>query len=208
MLLVVDRLEQRYGDHVLFSGLSFSVRSGGAVVITGDNGSGKSTLLRTLAGLMTPSLGTVRIDGGGEDSPIAELCHLVGPLNAIKLELTARENLTQWRDVLGGGDAATVDEALAQFGLDRFADMRAEVLSTGWRRRLALARVLIAERPLWFLDEPTAALDVVSSRMVADMIRTHLADGGLAVIATHLDLGIDGVQTLELARLPVANAET
>ncbi len=207
MLLVVDRLEQRYGDHVLFSGLSFSVRSGSALVVTGDNGSGKSTLLRTLAGSMLPTSGSVTLQGGIEDSPISEQCHLVGPLNAIKLELTARENLVQWRDVLGGGDAATVDEALTQFGLDRFADMRAEVLSTGWRRRLALARVLIAERPLWFLDEPTAALDVVSSRMVSDMIRAHLAVGGLAVIATHLDLGIEGVQTMELQRLPVAGAE-
>ena len=198
MQLVVDRLGQRYGDLVLFSGLSFAVPSGGAMVVTGDNGSGKSTLLRTLTGLMPPAEGTVRLDGAPDDAPLAEHCHFVGPLNAIKHELTVRENLSSWRGVLGAGDAMSVDDALEQFGLDRFADMRAEVLSTGWRRRLALARVLVAERPVWFLDEPTAALDVASSLMVADMIRDHLAAGGLAVVATHLDLGIDGLQTMEL----------
>ena len=198
MQLVVDRLGQRYGDLVLFSGLSFTVPSGGAMVVTGDNGSGKSTLLRTLTGLMPPAEGTVRLDGAPDDAPLAEHCHFVGPLNAIKHELTVRENLSSWRGVLGAGDAMSVDDALEQFGLDRFADMRAEVLSTGWRRRLALARVLVAERPVWFLDEPTAALDVASSLMVADMIRDHLAAGGLAVVATHLDLGIDGLQTMEL----------
>ena len=203
MQLVVDKLGQRYGDLVLFSGLSFSVSSGGAMVVTGDNGSGKSTLLRTLAGLMPPAEGTVRLAGGLEDAPIAEQCHLIGPLNAIKLELTARENLVHWSGVLGGENAESVNEALEQFGLERFADMRAEVLSTGWRRRLALARVLVAERPLWLLDEPTAALDVAASRMVAEMIRDHFALGGLAVIATHLDLGIDGVQSMELKRMAV-----
>lgn len=198
MRLVVENLGQRYGDHILFSGLNFSVGSGGAMVVTGDNGSGKSTLLRTLAGLMLPAEGHVRLEGGAAELDLLEQCHLVGALNAIKLELTVRENLAQWQGILGAGEGASVDEALDVFGLDRFADMRAEVLSTGWRRRLGLARVLIAERPVWFLDEPTAALDLAASRMVADMIKDHLAAGGLAVIATHLDLGIDGVQTMEL----------
>ena len=198
MQLIVEDLSQAYGDLVLFSSINFQVKSGNALVVTGDNGSGKSTLLRTIAGLMRPAKGDVRLLGGLADSTIGEQCHVVGPLNAIKPELTARENLTAWRGVLGPGNAASVDDALEQFGLERFADMRAEVLSTGWRRRLALARVLVAERPLWLLDEPTAALDVVSSRMVADMISEHLADGGMAVIATHLALGIDGLQSLEL----------
>lgn len=198
MRLVVENLSQRYGDHILFSGLNFSVPSGEGMVVTGDNGSGKSTLLRTLAGLMPPAAGGVRLDGGEGDVPLAEQCHLVGALNAIKLELTVRENLSLWRGVFGGGEGASVDEALEIFGLDRFADMRAEVLSTGWRRRLGLARVLVAERPVWFLDEPTAALDLTSSRMVAEMIRQHLAVGGLAVVATHLDLGIDSIRTMHL----------
>ncbi len=203
--LVVEDLSQRYGDHVLFSGLQFVVASGTAMVVTGDNGSGKSTLLRTIAGLMPPARGQARLEGVAEDSPLSEHCHLVGPLNAIKPELTVRENLSAWRDVLGASDAESIDDALERFGLERFADMRAEVLSTGWRRRLALTRVLVAERPLWLLDEPTAALDLTSSRMVADMIRDHLSAGGLAVIATHLDLGIDGVQQFELKPMTAAS---
>ncbi len=199
MQLIVEKLAQRYGDLVLFSGLNFTVSSGHALVVTGDNGTGKSTLLRTLAGLMPPAEGHINFAGGDPDATLAEQCHLVGALNAIKLELTARENLADWRQILGGG-GASVDEALAHFGLDRFADMRAEVLSTGWRRRLALARVLLAERPVWLLDEPTAGLDLASSRMVSDMVRDHLKLGGLAVVATHLDLGIAGVQSLELIR--------
>lgn len=196
--LVVENLGQRYGDLILFSGLNFTVASGGAMVVTGDNGTGKSTLLRTLAGLMPSATGSVRLDGGAPDTSISEQCHLVGALNAIKHEFTVRENLAHWRNILGPGEGASVDEALEVFGLDRFSNMRAEVLSTGWRRRLALARVLVAERPLWLLDEPTSALDLASSRMVADMIREHLSAGGLAVIATHLDLGIEGAQKLEL----------
>ncbi len=196
--LVVENLGQRYGDHILFSGLSFSVQGGGAMVVTGDNGSGKSTLLRTLAGLMAPAEGSVRLEGGAAEAELSEQCHLVGALNAIKPELSVRENLAHWQGILGAGEGASVDEALDLFGLDRFADMRAEVLSTGWRRRLGLARVLVAERPVWFLDEPTAALDLAASRMVAAMIRDHLAAGGLAIIATHLDLGIEGVQTMDL----------
>ena len=173
--------------------------NGQALVVTGTNGSGKSTLLRTIAGLMPPASGSIRLEGGSTETSIAEQCHHVGPLNAIKLDLTARENLAQWCGVLGVQSTAKVDAALAQLDLEKFADMPAVVLSTGWRRRLGLARVLVAERPLWLLDEPTAALDLSASRKVSALIRAHLAGGGLAVIATHLDLDIPGALTLELA---------
>ena len=199
MRLIVDTLSQRYDDLGVFDGLSFAVASGRALVVTGTNGSGKSTLLRTLAGLMPPAGGTIRLEGGKAETSIAEQCHHVGPLNAIKLELTCRENLAQWCGVLGTHSAAKVDAALARLDLEKFADMPAVVLSTGWRRRLGLARVLVAERPLWLLDEPTAALDLAASRKVSSVIRAHLAGGGLAVIATHLDLDLDGAQALELA---------
>ena len=199
MRLIAANLSQRYDDVAVFSGLSFVVSSGQALVVTGTNGSGKSTLLRSIAGLMPLASGAVRLAGAADDQPIAELCHYVGPLNAIKPELTARENLAQWCGILGPKGASTVDFALTRFGLDRFADMPALVLSTGWRRRLGLARVLVVKRPLWLLDEPTAALDLAASRMVSEVIRQHLAEGGLAVIATHLDLDLAGAQTLELS---------
>jgi heme exporter protein A len=197
--LVVDALGQSYGDLALFQNLSFAVGNGQALVITGDNGSGKSTLLRTLAGLMEPSEGTIRLEGLADGDAIAEHCHLVSFANALKPELTATETLTHWRDILGAGaKGLTIPEALDVLGLGALADTRAGILSTGLKRRLALARILVAPRPLWLLDEPTAALDLASSRMVAMMITTHLRHGGLAVIATHLDLELDGVETLNL----------
>ena len=199
MRLIAENLSQGYDDLAVFEGLSFSVANGQALVVTGTNGSGKSTLLRTIAGLMPPASGSIRLEGGSTETSIAEQCHHVGPLNAIKLELTARENLAHWCGVLGAPSAAKVDAALEKLDLEKFADMPAVVLSTGWRRRLGLARVLVAERPLWLLDEPTAALDLSASRKVSALIRAHLAGGGLAVIATHLDLDIPGALTLELA---------
>jgi heme exporter protein A len=197
--LVADALSQGYGDLVLFQGLTFSVPQGRALVVTGDNGTGKSTLLRTLAGLMQPASGEARLEGGDREVPLAEQCHLVGYQNALKGELTATETLTQWRDILGAGpDAHSIDAALECLGLESFANTPAGFLSTGLKRRLALARILVAQRPVWFLDEPTAALDHASCKLVAEMIQEHLAHGGIAVIATHLDLGIDGLDALEL----------
>ena len=197
--LVVQNLGQRYGDLVLFRDVNFAVGNGQALVVTGDNGSGKSTLLRTLAGLMAPALGTVRLDGLDADEVMAEHCHLVSFANALKPEMTATETLVHWRDILGGGNKGpTVPEALNMLGMSALAATPAGILSTGLKRRLALARILVAPRPLWLLDEPTAALDLASSRLVADMIRAHLKAGGLAVIATHLDLDINGVDALNL----------
>ena len=197
--LVVDNLSQRYGDLVLFTHLSFRVAAGRALVVTGENGSGKSTLLRTIAGLMAPDAGAVRLEGGADEATIAEQCHHVSFLNATKPELTATENLALWRDILGEGEGAvSIAEALDRLGLSDFANSRVEILSTGLRRRVALARVLVAHRPLWLLDEPTAALDQASCGLVAEMIEAHLKAGGLAVIATHLDLGIEGLDTLDL----------
>ena len=197
--LIVEKLSQRYGDLVLFSDLSFRVEAGRALVVTGENGSGKSTLLRTVAGLMAPAAGGVQLEGGLKDASIAEQCHHVSFLNAIKPELTATENLAHWRDILGAGEGAvSIPEALDRLGLADFANSRVEILSTGLRRRVALAWVLVAYRPLWLLDEPTAALDMAACDLVDAMIEDHLKAGGLAVIATHLDLGIDSFDTLDL----------
>ncbi len=205
--LIVEGLGQGYADLVLFKSLDFVVPAGRALVVTGDNGSGKSTLLRTLAGLMPPAAGTVRLQGFGADALIAEHCHLITFANALKPELTATETLVHWRDILGAGaESVSVQEALDRLGLEALANAPAGILSTGQKRRLALARVLVAHRPLWLLDEPTAALDVPSSRQVAAMIRAHLAGGGLAVIATHLDLELDDVDTLDLDTVAAGGA--
>ena len=199
MQLVVENVTQHYDHLVRFGPWNFTVPSGSALIVTGDNGSGKSTLLRTLAGLMPPHQGQVRFDGGMPDASIAEQCHHVAYLNAVKPELTAAENLAQWAGILGHGpEALTAEAALDRLGMAAFLNTPAGYLSTGLKRRLALARLLVAPRPLWLLDEPTAALDMAACRAVADVIGEHLDDGGLAVIATHLDLELDGQPTLDL----------
>lgn len=186
--LVGDNLSCRRGFRLLFEGLAVSAQAGRALVVVGPNGAGKSSLLRILAGLLAPTAGTVRLDGGGES--VAEHLHYLGHDDAVKGALTVAANLAFWRTVLGGG-GLEVEEALEEVGLGGLGRLRAQVLSAGQKRRLAIARLLVAKRPIWVLDEPTTALDVKAQARFAAFGRAHLADGGLLVAATHapLDLG-------------------
>ena len=186
--LVGDNLSCRRGFRLLFEGLAVSAQAGRALVVVGPNGAGKSSLLRILAGLLAPTAGTVRLDGGGES--VGEHLHYLGHDDAVKGALTVAANLAFWRTVLGGG-GLEVDEALEEVGLGGLGRLRAQVLSAGQKRRLAIARLLVAKRPVWVLDEPTTALDVKAQARFAAFGRAHLAAGGLLIAATHapLDLG-------------------
>ena len=115
----------------------------------------------------------------------------------MKGALTARENLSFWAGVLGGGGAPP-ETALARFGLAHVADLPVRALSAGQKRRVALARLLVAARPLWLLDEPTTALDAAAQRRFAELLQAHLDEGGLVVAATHASLGLATAQTLVL----------
>ena len=162
MQLVAENLVLERGGRNVVDGLSLRLEGGAALVLTGPNGSGKSTLLRSLAGYLRPASGSVRIIGAGDDRETSEVCHFVGHLDGIKTHLTAAENLAFWATYLGGSAdlAARVEAALQRFALDALADIPAGYLSAGQKRRLALARLVAAERPLWLLDEPTVSLDV------------------------------------------------
>ncbi|WP_029558745.1 heme ABC exporter ATP-binding protein CcmA [Xanthobacter sp. 91] len=186
--LVGDNLSCRRGFKLLFEGLAVSAAAGRALVVVGPNGAGKSSLLRILAGLLAPTAGTVRLDGGGES--VGEHLHYLGHEDAVKGALTVAANLAFWRTVLGGG-GLEVEEALEEVGLGGLGRLRAQVLSAGQKRRLAIARLLVAKRPVWVLDEPTTALDVKAQARFAAFGRAHLAAGGLLIAATHapLDLG-------------------
>ena len=203
MALTFSDLTIVRGDLVLARALSGTVRAGGALVVTGANGSGKSTLLRTLYGLAPPAAGGIALSFAGDEAPVAENAHLLGHANAMKDDLSVRENLRFWAGVLSGGggeggedgertrDAdALIGEAAGPLGLDRLLDLPFAYLSAGQRRRVALARLWVAPRPLWLLDEPTAALDAASERAVREMIEAHRAEGGMVVAATHVDLGL------------------
>jgi heme exporter protein A len=197
MKLIAEGLTSIRGGRSLFSELSFSVGGGEAMLLLGPNGAGKTTLIRTIAGLLGPAAGSIRIDGGDAERSVGEQCHYVGHLNALKSSLTVDENAAFWCRFLGGrGDG--IDAALAAFGLAGLRDIPAAYLSAGQKRRLGLARVLLANRPIWLLDEPTVSLDRVAQAALATAMEGHLARGGLVIAATHVPLGLPNARELHL----------
>ncbi len=181
----VEDVSIRRGERLLFEHLSFTVAAGEAVALTGRNGAGKTSLLRAVAGLLRPAAGDVRF-GGAEDAAEARAggLHLVGHLDGLKGGRTARDELAfaaRWT----GADAAGLVRAAAVLDLDRLLDLEVRKLSAGQRRRVALARLIAAPRPLWLLDEPLAPLDAVWRERVGEMMAAHLAGGGLLLAAVH-----------------------
>ncbi|OYV32801.1 MAG: heme ABC exporter ATP-binding protein CcmA [Rhodospirillales bacterium 20-64-7] len=200
MRLVVDALALSRGQRLLIEGLDVSVAAGEALIVTGPNGAGKSTFLRALAGLLVPAAGRIWLEGAPDpDDAVPVHAHYIGHQEASRGMLTAAENLAFWAAVLGTGEGgADARAALETFGLPQVADLPVAYLSAGQRRRVALARLLVAPRPIWLLDEPTTALDAASRAAFAGLMRQHLAAGGLIIAATHSGLGLDAPRELRL----------
>ena len=191
MLVAGTALACMRGGLTIFRDVNFTVKAGEALVLTGPNGSGKTTLLRVIAGLLRPSEGAVSFEGAGPEAMLGEEAHYLAHLDPLKPSLTVAENLTFWTEFLGGAGAA--DEASrCACGSSASPQLPAAYLSAGQRRRLSLARLLAVHRPIWLLDEPTAALDAAGQVILADMMRQHLASGGLIIAATHGPLGSGG----------------
>ena len=188
MHLAVQDLGVARGGVAVLEGLTFRVEAGTSLILRGPNGIGKTTLLRAIAGLQPPLSGSI---DAPEDS-IAYAAHSDG----IKQALTVRENLEFWAAVFGTGD---ITGALDAFALQPLAQRPAGALSAGQKRRLGLARLLVSARPIWVLDEPTVSLDVDAVAMFAAAIHAHLETGGVALIATHIDLGLNA-DILDVAR--------
>jgi heme exporter protein A len=184
--LVVNDLALSRGPRLLFRELSFGVKSGEALVLRGANGSGKTSLLRVLAGLTTQDAGRVNWPGASKPRGIAIY---QGHANALKDDFTAAENLA---DALAfDGVAANEDaqlNALEKVGLADRRHVLARRLSQGQKRRVGLARLLLADKLLWLLDEPTNALDASGVALFETIVSAHLSAGGMACIATHLPL--------------------
>jgi len=195
MKLILDNLACERGGRVLFSGLDLELAAGQGLLLQGPNGAGKTSLLKTIAGLIAPAEGEVRLDGGAGEAAVGEQCHLIGHLSGVKRALTVTENARFWARYLGDG---AVGDALERFGLAELGDLAAGLLSAGQTRRLALARLLLARRPLWLLDEPAESLDTASRALLTDLIGGHLKAGGLVVAATHYQFGHDFSQKLTL----------
>lgn len=203
MRLDVENLACVRGGRMIFSDIGFGVEAGECLILLGPNGAGKTSLLRVLAGYIRSHSGTIAVEGGDPELTLGEMSHYVGHLNGVKSHFTVRENLKFWADYLNSGADldgldARVEAALAAFALKDLYDVPAGYLSAGQKRRLGLARLLVAERPVWFLDEPTVSLDAASQACVAKAVNAHLAKGGLAIAATHIDLGIENAREFHL----------
>jgi heme exporter protein A len=186
-LLTAEKLAVFRGERLVLNGISFSLRAGGMLVLRGANGAGKSTLLRALAGLTPCAAGAllwdnvaVAADRYGHAARVAWLGHL----DAVKPALTAAEHVPA--------------AALAQVGLEKFADLPARLLSAGQKRRLAIARVAASGRVLWLLDEPTTGLDAASVARFGALCAAHRAAGGMIVASTHTPLDATDMQELSL----------
>ena len=200
MRLIAENLSGERGGEPVFEDIGFTLENGEALIVTGPNGSGKSTLLRVIAGLLPHASGRIGIEGGGEEFPtVAAACHYLGHQNAMKAALTVRENLEFWQSFAGSGKLGIAD-ALDDVGLGGLGHLPFGYLSTGQKRRAAIAKLLISHRPVWLLDEPTAGLDKASDARLAGLMRDHCAAGGIVVAATHLPLGLEGVKALEMGR--------
>ncbi|RNF35649.1 heme ABC exporter ATP-binding protein CcmA [Paracoccus methylarcula] len=186
-LLAVHDLAVARGGIRAVEGVSFTLDAGEALILRGPNGIGKTTLLRCVAGLQLAVDGRIEM---AEDS-VAYAAHADG----LKAALTVTENLRFWAQIFGGGN---VEQALTAMDLTALADRPAAALSAGQKRRLGLARLMVTGRPLWVLDEPTVSLDAASVERFAALVRAHLAGGGAALMATHIDLGLGEARVLDL----------
>jgi heme exporter protein A len=196
------------GERLVFARLAFRLEAGGALVLRGANGSGKSSLLRLIAGLGRPTTGAIAWNGA--DIARDRAAHrariaYAGHADAIKPALTVEENFRFWAG-LRGGDPDPV-AALARLGLDRHARIPGRFLSSGERRRLALATLAASGAAVWLLDEPTVGLDATSLVALETLLAEHRQAGGMVVLSTHVDLALGGAAALDLGAFAVARPD-
>jgi heme exporter protein A len=197
MSLIASEISCDRSGRAVLRDLSLEIADGGAVLLCGPNGVGKSTLLRVLAGLL-PASGMIELDGASltrERDRYGEMIAYAGHLDAIKPQLSVAENLSFWAALFDGGG---IKDALAAFDLEAISDRPAHACSAGQKRRIGLARLLVAQRRLWLLDEPAGSLDTATTARFCDAVRDHCAAGGMVLAATHVDLDFGPSETIEL----------
>lgn len=190
LLIEARKVKVVRGERVLVQSLDFSLEAGGCLLVYGENGAGKSTLLRMLAGFLPLENGHISMPFLPQEADeVTRFMHYIGHKDGHKEVLSAAENLRLWAHMMGGDTKqANQNHILEKVGLSRIADMPAGLLSAGQRRRLAFARLLVAQRPVWILDEPATALDVKGLAFINGLVAEHRAQGGGVVAATHTAL--------------------
>ena len=203
MKLVASNIAVIRGEDLIFQDVSFTVSAGEALMIRGANGSGKSTLLRAVAGLLPLEAGSFSVEDPTNEfggTTHTDLCHYLGHENAMKPAMGVRENLEFWQE-FAGQPHLDIDESMDMVGLDGLQDVPFAHLSTGQRRRISIARLLVSYRPIWLLDEPTAGLDAASEKQFAQLMKAHLEDEGIIIAATHVPLGLEATKELSFGAI-------
>ncbi|WP_439635907.1 heme ABC exporter ATP-binding protein CcmA [Oceanicaulis sp.] len=191
--ITVSDLRLERGGKTVLTGFSLTVEPGEALVLLGPNGSGKTTLLRALGGLVRPVSGEIGLD--------PQSVAFLGHADALKPSETVEQALAFWAG-LYGGDASQLDAVMVQMALAHLARRTCGTLSAGQKRRTALARIALSNRPVWLLDEPAAPLDARSRERLAALVKTHCQAGGVVIAATHVDLGWAGARVQDLRTAP------
>ncbi len=193
--LAAHDLACRRGERLLFRRLSFALEAGAACHVTGANGAGKTTLIRALAGLTTPYAGEVRRAG---------TLALLDERTGLDPDLPLARALAFWSGLDGCGDAAAV---MARLRLGALAEVPVRYLSTGQKKRAALARLLGQAAGVWLLDEPLSGLDTASQALVSELVRDHCEGGGIALIASHQPLDVPGMTSFAIEDFAPSEAE-
>jgi heme exporter protein A len=184
--LAADDLACRRGDRLLFRRLTFALEAGAACHVTGANGAGKTTLIRAMAGLTTPYAGEVRREGA---------LGLLDERTGLDPDLPLGKALAFWERIDG---CSSPDGAIMTLGLQPLLDVPVRFLSTGQKKRAALAALLNRAVPIWLLDEPLSGLDVDTIAKVTALIRLHVGGGGIALIASHQPLDVPGMTSFAI----------
>ena len=198
MTLTASDLSCIRQERQIFAGVDLSLQEGELLWVKGRNGAGKSSLLRIMARLLSSATGQVhwKDEEITEDpEPYLSSLQYIGHQDGLKTAFTPRENLQFWIDFHGRGD---IKKALTAFELDPIANSPVRILSAGQKKRTHLARLVACPAPLWILDEPISSLDVHFIDLFKHVLKTHLDQGGMALLATHQDLEMDGTRILDL----------
>jgi heme exporter protein A len=191
--LTASKLSLIRGDRCLFQDVDFALNSGELLFVAGANGSGKTSLLRAIAGLLDFESGQISWNGAPVEkgrqqfrASLVWFAHRIG----FKGDLTPQQNL-KFEAGLRAFRGVSIRDALARVGVEHCADLPMRVLSAGQQRRVGLARLILADAPLWMMDEPFTNLDSDGQALVSELITEHLADGGICAVASHQPITID-----------------